>query len=57
MKIVATKHEPVVRIPLVVGIVPIVVQPGPVLVPFHVEEVRVAVRIRLCEKRHPTTAP
>ena len=40
-----TEHKLIVRIPLVVKIRPIVVQPQTAAVPFEVEDVRVAIPI------------
>ena len=44
-RLAETEHELVVRIPLVVGFRPIVVQPQTVVVAFQLEDVRVAVRV------------
>lgn len=46
-----TEHELVVRIPLVVGFRPIVVQPQTVVVAFQLEDVRVAIGVGVCAMR------
>lgn len=58
MKIVAgsTEQELVLGVPLIVGVAIVPVQPDHVPVPVDVQDVRVAVRVHLCEKRRPTTA-
>ena len=43
------EHELIVRIPLVVRLRPIVVQPQTVIVRFEVENVRIAVGVGLCD--------
>jgi hypothetical protein len=48
-----TEHELVVRIPLIVRLRPIVVEPQTVFVPFEVKDVRVAVLVGVCATRHP----
>ena len=45
-----TEHELVVKIPLVVRIRPIVVEPQAILVTFHIKDVRVTVGVSaLCD--------
>jgi hypothetical protein len=51
-----TEYELVVRIPLVVGFRPIVVQPQPVVVAFQVEHVRVAVGVGFVRRAAQVTA-
>jgi len=58
MKIVATQEHPaVVAIPVVVGVVPIRIEPTVVVVVFDVEHVRIAVGIGIVRdiihKHHP----
>ena len=57
MKRLAAEHPSVVRVPVVVGVAPIAVEPPAVRVVFDVEDVRITVGIHLCEKRHPATVP
>ena len=49
------KDEAIVRIPLIVGSPIVRVQPQPVIVPIHIEQVRVTVRVVMCEM--PSVSP
>ena len=52
-----TEHKLVVRIPRVVGFRPIVVEPQTVVIPIQVEDVRVAIGVRICVTRQPSHCP
>ena len=51
-----TEQKLVVGIPLIRGIRPVVVQPRPVGITFHLEHVRVAVGISIVRRAVQTTA-
>ncbi len=42
-----TEHKLIVRIPPIVRLRPIVVEPRPILIAFNVEHLRIAVRVEL----------
>lgn len=48
-----TEYELIVRIPLIVGFRPIIVEPQTVVMMFEVKDVRVAVLVGVCATRHP----
>jgi|TARA_Y100000031_G_C8236231_1_gene393364 hypothetical protein len=51
------EHELVVRIPLILGIGPIVVQPQVVAIAIELEDVRIAIGVRFCVLCHPDHRP
>ena len=57
-RVAETEHDAVVEVPTVVGIRPIVVEPQrTVVVPLHIEDVRVVVRVRIVRYAICATAP
>ena len=56
-RVAETEHDAVVEVPTVVGIRPIVVEPQrTVVVPLHIEDVRIVVRVRIVRRAICATA-
>jgi len=56
MKIVAAEQEPIIGIPLIVGIAIVGIQPEAVIVPLDVEDVRIAIGVHLMRATPTITA-
>ena len=57
VRLAGTENELIVRIPLILGIGPVVVQPQVVTIAIELEDVRVATGVRFCVMRHPYHCP
>jgi hypothetical protein len=54
-RVAPDKDEPIIGIPEVGRIIPVRVEPKPVIVPFHIEDVQVAIRVRNVQDAVNTT--